>query len=55
MDKKKAPRKNAIRWLHGNGEDTGLPSRSFDLLSIAYVVRILLWSNNVLRNSTAKF
>ncbi|XP_004150323.1 uncharacterized protein LOC101215871 [Cucumis sativus] len=38
MDKKKAPRRNAIRWLHGNGEDTGLPSRSFDLLSISYVL-----------------
>ncbi|XP_022985996.1 uncharacterized protein LOC111483862 [Cucurbita maxima] len=37
MDKKRAPRKNAIRWLHGNGEETGLPSTSFDLLSIAYL------------------
>ncbi|KAK4420917.1 Adaptin ear-binding coat-associated protein 2 [Sesamum alatum] len=26
-----------IRWIHGNGENTGLPSKSFDLVSIAYV------------------
>ncbi|XP_011098030.1 uncharacterized protein LOC105176814 [Sesamum indicum] len=26
-----------IRWIHANGENTGLPSKSFDLVSIAYV------------------
>ncbi|KAF0901677.1 hypothetical protein E2562_003626 [Oryza meyeriana var. granulata] len=30
-------RKNLIRWVHANGEDTGLPSNSFDLISLAYV------------------
>lgn len=37
-EKKRAPRKNAIKWIHANGEDTGLPSKSYDLVSIAYVV-----------------
>ncbi|XP_022149776.1 uncharacterized protein LOC111018124 [Momordica charantia] len=38
MEKKRtAPRKNAIRWLHENGEHTSLPSQSFDLVSIAYL------------------
>ncbi|OAY33947.1 hypothetical protein MANES_13G137800v8 [Manihot esculenta] len=36
-EKKRAPRKNAIKWIHANGEDTGLPSKSYDLVSIAYV------------------
>ncbi|KAJ4849269.1 hypothetical protein Tsubulata_018526 [Turnera subulata] len=36
-EKKRSPRTNAIRWIHANGEDTGLPSDSFDLVSIAYV------------------
>ncbi|PNX92828.1 menaquinone biosynthesis methyltransferase ubiE, partial [Trifolium pratense] len=31
------PRKNPIKWMHANGEDTGLPSKSFDLVSISYV------------------
>ncbi|KAK3157371.1 hypothetical protein QOZ80_2AG0120560 [Eleusine coracana subsp. coracana] len=30
-------RQNPIRWVHANGEDTGLPSDSFDLISLAYV------------------
>uniref|UniRef100_A0A0D9XI85 Methyltransferase domain-containing protein n=1 Tax=Leersia perrieri TaxID=77586 RepID=A0A0D9XI85_9ORYZ len=33
----KLPRKNPIRWVHANGEATGLPSNSFDLVSLAYV------------------
>lgn len=37
-DKRRNEGKNAIRWIHGNGENTGLPSKSFDLVSIAYVV-----------------
>ncbi|XP_022149774.1 uncharacterized protein LOC111018123 isoform X2 [Momordica charantia] len=37
MDKKSAPRKNSIRWLHGNAENSSLPSRSFDLVSIAFM------------------
>ncbi|KAH6775395.1 hypothetical protein C2S52_012956 [Perilla frutescens var. hirtella] len=37
-DKKRNQGKNTIRWIHGNGENTGLPSKSFDLVSIAYVM-----------------
>ncbi|KAK6142642.1 hypothetical protein DH2020_022990 [Rehmannia glutinosa] len=36
-EKKRNQRKQPIRWIHGNGENTGLPSKSFDLVSIAYV------------------
>lgn len=36
-DKKRNQGKNTIRWVHGNGESTGLPSKSFDIVSIAYV------------------
>ena len=31
-------RQNPIRWVHANGEATGLPSDSFDVVSLAYVV-----------------
>jgi hypothetical protein len=42
-EKRGTPRKNPIKWMHANGEDTGLPSKSFDLVSISYVVcRFLL-------------
>ncbi|OAY69162.1 Demethylmenaquinone methyltransferase [Ananas comosus] len=34
---KKIKRKNPIRWVHANGEATGLPSKSFDLVTLAYV------------------
>ncbi|CAK9143368.1 unnamed protein product [Ilex paraguariensis] len=37
-EKYSTPRKNPIRWIHANGESTGLASKSFDLVSIAYVV-----------------
>lgn len=37
-EKKSTPRKNPISWVHANGEDTGLPSQSFDIVSIAYVL-----------------
>lgn len=37
-EKKRSERKNPISWIHANGENTGLPSKSFDLVSIAYVV-----------------
>jgi ubiquinone/menaquinone biosynthesis C-methylase UbiE len=37
-EKSGTPRKNPIKWIHANGEDTGLPSKSFDLVSISYVV-----------------
>ncbi|XP_010279097.1 PREDICTED: uncharacterized protein LOC104613100 isoform X1 [Nelumbo nucifera] len=37
-EKERAPRKNPIRWVHANGEATGLPSESFDLVSLAYVL-----------------
>ncbi|CAK8577102.1 unnamed protein product [Lathyrus sativus] len=36
-EKRGTTRKNPIKWIHANGEDTGLPSKSFDLVSIAYV------------------
>jgi len=38
----KLSRQNPIRWVHANGEATGLPSDSFDLVSFAYVVNFLL-------------
>jgi hypothetical protein len=42
-EKRGTTRKNPIKWMHANGEDTGLPSKSFDLVSISYVVcRFLL-------------
>ncbi|XP_052207554.1 uncharacterized protein LOC127811593 [Diospyros lotus] len=37
-EKKSITRKNPIKWMHANGEDTGLPAKSFDLVSIAYVL-----------------
>ncbi|KAI9086669.1 hypothetical protein K1719_031263 [Acacia pycnantha] len=37
-EKKRAPRKHSISWIHANGENTGLPSKSFDLVSIAFVL-----------------
>eukprot|EP00268_Persea_americana_P068544 TRINITY_DN955_c0_g1_i1.p1 TRINITY_DN955_c0_g1~~TRINITY_DN955_c0_g1_i1.p1 ORF type:complete len:247 (-),score=44.60 TRINITY_DN955_c0_g1_i1:83-823(-) len=37
-EKRKAPRNNPIRWIHANGEDTGLTSNSFDLVSLAYTI-----------------
>ncbi|KAI4333886.1 hypothetical protein L6164_018640 [Bauhinia variegata] len=37
-EKKSAPRKIPISWMHANGEDTGLPYKSFDLVSIAFVL-----------------
>ena len=37
----KLSRQNPIRWVHANGEATGLPSDSFDLVSLAYVVNFL--------------
>ncbi|KAL8506488.1 hypothetical protein ACS0TY_017396 [Phlomoides rotata] len=36
-EKKRNEGKQMMRWIHGNGENTGLPSKSFDLVSIAYV------------------
>ncbi|XP_022857179.1 uncharacterized protein LOC111378241 isoform X2 [Olea europaea var. sylvestris] len=36
-EKRSNQRKDPIRWIHGNGENTGLPSKSFDLVSVAYV------------------
>ncbi|XP_060201521.1 uncharacterized protein LOC132630022 isoform X3 [Lycium barbarum] len=36
-EKKRNQGKNSISWIHANGENTGLPSKSFDLVSIAYV------------------
>ncbi|XP_068650581.1 uncharacterized protein [Aristolochia californica] len=36
-EKQNFSRSKPIRWIHGKGESTGLPSHSFDLVSIAYV------------------
>ncbi|KAL5793637.1 hypothetical protein ACOSP7_002231 [Xanthoceras sorbifolium] len=36
-EKRRTPRDNPISWVHANGEDTGLPSKSFDLVSFGYV------------------
>lgn len=33
-----SPRENRISWRHANGENTCLPSQSFDLVSVAYVL-----------------
>ncbi|KAF9621544.1 hypothetical protein IFM89_022771 [Coptis chinensis] len=37
-EKEMVPRKNPISWVHANGEATDLPSNSFDLVSLAYVI-----------------
>ncbi|RDX72607.1 Transcription factor bHLH30 [Mucuna pruriens] len=37
-EKRAVPRNLPIRWIHANGEDTGLPSKSFDLVSFAFVL-----------------
>jgi len=37
-EKRAMPRKIPIRWIHANGEATGLPSKSYDLVSLAFVV-----------------
>ncbi|XP_030538550.2 uncharacterized protein LOC115746777 isoform X2 [Rhodamnia argentea] len=34
-ERKRSQRTIPIRWIHANGEDTGLPSKSFDLVSIS--------------------
>lgn len=36
-EKKIGPRKNPIKWMHANAEDTGFPPQSFDLVSVSYV------------------
>ncbi|KAL9458190.1 hypothetical protein AB3S75_007116 [Citrus x aurantiifolia] len=37
-EKKGGPRKNPISWVHAIGEDSGLPSKSFDVVSLSYVL-----------------
>lgn len=32
-------RERPISWVHANGECTGLPDASFDVVSLAFVVR----------------
>ncbi|KAI6673066.1 hypothetical protein NL676_000972 [Syzygium grande] len=34
-ERKRSQRTVPIQWVHANGEDTGLPSKSFDLVSIS--------------------
>ena len=47
-EKKRSPRKNPIIWIHAKGEDTGLLSNSFDLVSMAYVVCVVVYLESVL-------
>ncbi|KAG4980328.1 hypothetical protein JHK85_034286 [Glycine max] len=51
-EKRAQPRKFPIRWIHANGEDTGLPSKSFNLVSIAFVSNELVSSHNIVNNSS---
>ncbi|KAJ6830287.1 uncharacterized protein M6B38_353575 [Iris pallida] len=37
-DKQSPVRSNPIKWIHANGESTMLPSKSYDLVSLAYVL-----------------
>ncbi|GKA29767.1 S-adenosyl-L-methionine-dependent methyltransferase, partial [Tanacetum coccineum] len=37
-EKKTPKRSNSFEWIHANGENTGLDSQSFDIVSIAYVL-----------------
>ncbi|KAJ4981448.1 hypothetical protein NE237_032285 [Protea cynaroides] len=37
-EKERTPRKNPITWVHANGENTSLPSKSFDIVSLAFVL-----------------
>lgn len=36
-EKNRNLKRKTIKWIHGNGESTGLPSKSFDIVSVAYV------------------
>ena len=50
---KKSPKgSNSFQWIHANGEDTGLDSQSFDIVSIAYVVRLLWYYLLCLKDGT---
>jgi SAM-dependent methyltransferase len=42
-EKKRSPRENPISWIHAIGEDTGLSSNSFDIVSMAYVVCVVVF------------
>lgn len=44
----KLSRPKPIRWVHANGEATGLSSDSFDLVSLAYVVNFYQIQNLLL-------
>ncbi|KAF3790999.1 hypothetical protein EJ110_NYTH15340 [Nymphaea thermarum] len=45
-EKQRPARKNEmIRWIHAKGEDTGLPSASFDIVSFAYVPKSKVLQN----------
>lgn len=37
-DNKKISESKKVTWIHANAESTGLPSNSFDLVSISYMV-----------------
>lgn len=41
-EKRSPQRSNSFQWIHANGENTGLDSQSFDIVSIAYVVCLIL-------------
>ncbi|KAK1256667.1 hypothetical protein QJS04_geneDACA024205 [Acorus gramineus] len=36
-NERRKPMNKPVRWIHANGEDTGLPSNSFDLVSLSYL------------------
>ncbi|KAK1413183.1 hypothetical protein QVD17_34954 [Tagetes erecta] len=36
-EKRRPNSSNSFQWIHANGEDTGLDSQSFDIVSISYV------------------
>ncbi|KAK1412340.1 hypothetical protein QVD17_33511 [Tagetes erecta] len=37
-EKRRPKSSNSFQWIHANGEDTGLDSQSFDIVSISYVL-----------------
>ena len=51
----KLSRPKPIRWVHANGEATGLSSDSFDLVSLAYVVNFYQIQNLLLYYRDLKF
>lgn len=53
-EKKSPKQSNSFQWIHANGENTGLDSQSFDIVSIAYVVRLLWYYVKKMEQCTLK-